>query len=167
MLRLTRIADYGVLLMANLAASEKPRLTAADLSNMTHIPAPTVSKILQTLQGGALLSSVRGAHGGYALLRGAKDISVADILQCFDGKLALTECNLAESHCDQHEVCGISSNWQSINRSIARVLKTISLADMMADDFEPEFCLVTQQRASQWPIVIEESQPCHGCAGSR
>lgn len=164
MLRLTRIADYGVLLMANMAASDRPRLTAADLATATRIPSPTVSKVLQTLLMGKLLISVRGAHGGYSLARTAEKISVAEILQCFDGDLALTECNQEHSQCDQHSVCGISRNWQGINRSIARVLRNISLSDMMAEQFEPEFCLVTKSRSNPSIIPLEaESTACTSC----
>jgi len=165
MLKLTRIADYGVLLMAKVAASEQPRLTAMDLSTMTHIPSPTVSKVLQTLLAGKLLFSVRGAHGGYALVRSAKDISVADILLCFDHELALTACNTEQTQCEQHDHCTISHNWQGINRSIVRVLRHISLTDMMADDFSAEFCLASKQQQFS-PLSVMAEPPCQGCTGA-
>lgn len=152
MLRLTRMADYGVLLMASLAASEKPRLTAAELAQRTHIPAPTVSKILQKLLAGRLLDSVRGAHGGYALMRPPVAMSLGEILQCLDHDMALTDCATHGTQCEQQDVCHLGNNWQGINRSIARVLHTISLADMMAEDFAPEFCLVTQRHPTTLPI---------------
>ncbi len=163
-LRLTRIADYGVLLMASMAGSDKPRLTASELAARTRIPAPTVSKILQALLAGRLLTSARGAHGGYALALPAAEISVADILRCLDGELALTECAQHDSRCDQQAVCTISRNWQGINRSIARALRGISLADMMAEGFAPEFCLITERR--RLPLRLHASTACQECSGS-
>ena len=51
MLRLTKITDYGILLLTHMA-SEQGRLFASnDLSVATHIPSPTVSKVLQALLG--------------------------------------------------------------------------------------------------------------------
>ncbi|MDQ6975162.1 MAG: SUF system Fe-S cluster assembly regulator [Mariprofundaceae bacterium] len=163
-LKLTRIADYGVLLMAKVAASEKPCVAAVELSGMTHIPAPTVSKILQTLLAGGVLSSVRGAKGGYSLVGAASDISVADILLCFDHELALTACNTDALNCEQQDNCTISHNWQGINRSIVRVLHHISLSDMMADDFSAEFCLASKPQFSP-PLAVVAEPPCHACTG--
>ncbi len=166
MLRLTRIADYGVLLMASLAASDKDRLTAAELAQRTHIPQPTVSKILQRLLSGQLLDSVRGAHGGYALMRTAAAISLGEILQCLDHEMALTDCATHGVQCEQQDVCHLGRNWQGINRSIGRVLHSISLADMMAEDFAPEFCLVTQRYPATLPIREDHQRACTTCSGS-
>jgi len=85
MLRLTRVTDYGILLMTQLAkleiGADAGRLTANDLALSTRVPAPTVSKILQRLLHANLLDSVRGAHGGYRLARhhALEGISLADM----------------------------------------------------------------------------------------
>ncbi|MDQ6955998.1 MAG: hypothetical protein Q9M21_02260, partial [Mariprofundaceae bacterium] len=62
MLRLTRVTDYGILLMTELARldgdAKDARLTANDLALSTRVPAPTVSKILQSLLHANLLGSM-------------------------------------------------------------------------------------------------------------
>lgn len=145
MLRLTRVTDYGILLMTQLAKHadgvEVARLTANNLALSTRVPAPTVSKILQSLLHAGLLDSERGAHGGYRLTRASSDISVRDIIHCLEGHIALTECNLEQGECEQQPFCSTSNNWKRINTAIHDALEGISLADMASDGFMPVFVM--------------------------
>ncbi|MBL4760844.1 MAG: SUF system Fe-S cluster assembly regulator [Mariprofundaceae bacterium] len=145
MLRLTRVTDYGILLMTELAkldaGAKNSRLTANDLALSTRVPAPTVSKILHSLLHAGLLNSVRGAHGGYRLTRSASEISLRDIIHCLEGQIALTECNLEQGECEQQQFCSTSNNWKRINAAIHHALEDISLADMATDGFIPVFTM--------------------------
>lgn len=141
MLRLTRLTDYGILLMTRMASSDKKLFAATELAESTRIPAPTVSKILQTLLHQGMLESIRGARGGYRLARPASQINVRDIIAVFEGDIALTECNLDHAHCDQSEACATSNHWKRINQAISQALESISLADMAEDNFMPVFRL--------------------------
>ena len=141
MLRLTKLTDYGILLMTRMVSSEQERFTAAELAEITRIPSPTVSKILQMLLHEGLLDSTRGAKGGYRLTRPSTEINVRDIINVFEGSIALTECNLDDSSCDQHDVCSTSNNWKRINQAVRQALQGISLADMTEQDFVPIFRL--------------------------
>lgn len=137
MLRLTKLADYGILLMTHMAASEDELHTAGDLAAMTHVPQPTVSKILQMLLSDKLLVSIRGARGGYRLARPASEISIVDVIASLEGDIALTECNLDDCDCAQQPVCSISGSWQRINEAVHMALQGITLADMAQPDFMP------------------------------
>ncbi len=141
MLRLTKLTDYGILLMTQMAAPEHALFAATELSEATRIPAPTVSKILQTLLHEGMLESTRGAKGGYRLARPAAEINVRDIITVFEGSIALTECNLDGVLCDQSEVCSTSDNWKRINGAMLQALASISLEDMTEQDFIPVFRL--------------------------
>jgi len=143
MLRLTRVTDYGILLMTQLVQCQlndsNAKLTANDLAVATHVPAPTVSKILQSLLKAGLLGSVRGAHGGYQLSRPAAAISLRAIIHCLEGQIALTECSRELGVCDQSSVCSTRNNWKRINDAMHDSLENISLADMADDSFRPVF----------------------------
>jgi len=141
MLRLTKLTDYGILLLTHIAADEARLFASNDLSNATRIPSPTVSKVLQTLLGAGLLESIRGARGGYRLARPASEISVREIIDCFEGDIALTECNLDEGACDQLSVCATQNNWKRINEAVRGALDNISLKDMTEKDFMPVFSI--------------------------
>jgi len=141
MLRLTKLTDYGILLMTRMASPDQGLFAATELSETTRIPAPTVSKILQTLLHEGMLESTRGAKGGYRLARPAAEINVRDIITVFEGSIALTECNLDSWSCDQSEVCSTSSNWKRINVAMLQALASISLEDMTEQGFVPVFRL--------------------------
>ena len=138
MIRLTRLADYAVLLMTHMAHEWRKDparvMNAADLSAETHIPGPTVSKILGSMSRGDLLISHRGQAGGYALSRAPQDISAADIISVIEGPVALTEC--LDDHTDDCEIeslCGVRASWTRINDAITTALEGISLAQMAGD----------------------------------
>src|SRR5260221_6740371 len=98
-MRLSHLADYAVVLMP--AAARRPagaRLSATELSADTGVPLPTAQKLMGQLAASGLLSSVRGASGGFALARPAEAISLADIVEAVEGPIALTMCSDAHHH---------------------------------------------------------------------
>ena len=153
MLRLTRLTDYGILLMTHMAAADVGTFTAAMLAESTHVPLPTVSKVMQMLLHQGLLESIRGAHGGYRLARPPSQISVGEIITSLEGSIALTECNLEGSACDQLPFCTTSSHWQKINDAIRDALEMISLEDMASADFRPVFRLAGPDRAQMQEVA--------------
>ena len=50
------------------------------------------AKVLKTLAAGDLVSSQRGAKGGYRLNRALSAIPIADVIEAVDGPIALTAC---------------------------------------------------------------------------
>lgn len=130
MIRLTNFADYAVVLMSELAKEKDRRASAQELSKVTNIPAPTVSKVLNALGQGDLLQSHRGLKGGFSLSRPAADINVAQIIEAVDGPICLTECSTKDSNndCSLSETCEIRTYWPPINQAVRSSLSTISLA---------------------------------------
>jgi len=138
MFRITRLTDYGVLLMTQFATAPECLRNAAELAAHAHVPVPTVSKILKMLMKHGLLESIRGAGGGYRLTRRPEEVSVQDIIVALEGPIALTECNLTANACEQKSHCTVSRSWQRINRALRDALADITLADMTRPDFRPE-----------------------------
>ncbi len=135
MIRLSRLADYGVTLMSQLAAQPGRLVTAPDLALITGLPVPTVSKVLKLLAQDDLIISQRGTKGGYALIGSAVDITVAQIIAALDGPIALTDCMDDEAGiCDLESQCRTRTNWRKINDAINQALGSVTLADMMLPD---------------------------------
>ena len=137
MIRVTKLADYGILLMTWLAwrkarpVSAEERRSATDLARETGLPAPTVSKLLRLLSRAKLLTAQRGAQGGYVLARDPTAISVADIIVAIEGPIALMGC-LSDTtpDCDVQSFCPTRTNWDRINQAIRGALASISLEEM-------------------------------------
>jgi FeS assembly SUF system regulator len=134
MIRITKNADYAIVLLAQIArCHDAARHSARELSEQTHIPLPTVSKLLKALTHGELLNSHRGIKGGYNLARDAREISIAEIISAVEGPLEMTECISHEGLCEQEPYCGVSGNWQKINRVIYGALQNMPLTEMIRD----------------------------------
>ena len=84
MLRITRLTDYGFILLAKMCEDESLLKNAKDMSEELDIPLPTVSKVLKLLVQGNLLESQQGSQG-YHLSKPAKEISAAEIIEVLEG----------------------------------------------------------------------------------
>jgi FeS assembly SUF system regulator len=127
MLRLSKLTDYGTVLLAYLAQTPDSVHTAADVAEHTHLALPTVSKLLKLLARGGLVISYRGAHGGYTLARPADEITAVQIIDAIEGTFGITECSTEERQCNLEAVCAIGQNWQGINGYIREMLRSVTL----------------------------------------
>jgi len=128
MLRITKIADYGFILLTHMAKQGGDMLhNAKDLSATINIPLPTVSKVLKILTQGGILKSHQGSKGGYSLIRPASQITAVEILEAVEGPVAITDCS-SEEGCERN--CAVSNSWQKVNGTIIGALNKLTLADM-------------------------------------
>ena len=131
MIKLSRMADYAVVLMTQLAREPEALRSAGELAQSCGLPQPTVSKILKLLAQADLLASYRGNKGGYLLAREARGITMADVIGAVDGPIALTDCIGPDGLvCEIEALCPTRTNWQSINRAMIEALSSVSLAEM-------------------------------------
>jgi FeS assembly SUF system regulator len=138
MIRLSKITDYGILILAHMAsarareqgnASESLH-TARELAEQVNLPLPVVSKILKSLAREGTLESQRGAKGGYSLRTDPGQITVAQMIEVLEGPVAMTECAVAAGICLHEGSCSVRDPWQLINRVIKDALGEITLADL-------------------------------------
>ena len=134
MVRLSKLADYGLVVMACVAQSRqaKPLRTARDLASESNLPLPTVTRLLKMLQQGGLLVSQRGNRGGYVLSREPRNISLAEIIAALEGPIALTECSTGVSGvCELESCCSIKRNQRLISRVVRGALQKITLSNLI------------------------------------
>lgn len=138
MLKLSKMTDYATVILS-VIAKDKHRLHGSlELADVTGIALPTVSKLLKTMVKAGVLSSTRGAKGGYTLAREPERITVATIISALEGPIALTECSVSHKGCDQASGCRIQGNWHLINQKIAHALESVTLADMILPFKQPD-----------------------------
>lgn len=138
MLRLSRLTDYGVVLLANLASQpDRGVHNARELAAEVGLPLPVVSKLLKMLARSGILVSHRGSKGGYGLARPADAITVNEILAALEGPVALTECSIAPGVCHHETHCGVRNPWQRISQAIRSALDDVTLQDLADPDFRP------------------------------
>lgn len=137
MIRISKLTDYSIVLLSHLAAApewtgsgQRVLFSTRDLAEESHLPLPTVEKLLKKLTSSELLVSERGAHGGYRLAREPRNISIADIVSALEGPIALTECAGHVDACGLENICPTKAPWKKINQAILSALKNLSLAEM-------------------------------------
>ena len=132
MIRMTRLSDYGIVLLTYFARDPDHTMhSARDVATTARLPLPTVNKILKALTRKGLLISHRGVKGGYNLARAPEEISVADIITATEGPVALTQCTVSlPGLCVQESCCPVHGNWQKINEAIRQALDGVKLSEM-------------------------------------
>jgi len=152
-LRLSKLTDYGTVLLAHLAANRESVCSAADVATATGVAVPTVSKLLKLLGRNGLVTSTRGANGGYRLAHDPSDISAADIIDALEGPVSITECSASDSQCEHEGVCSVGGAWQRVNVAIRRALDDVSLNDLLRSNSPtPQF------RFAGLPVTVENTR---------
>ena len=129
MIRMNKLTDYGILVLVQFARESAPSHTARDLAVKTHVPLPTVSKLLKELSKAGLLTSHRGIKGGYSLARAPETVSIAEVVQALEGPITLTECGGQDRGlCGLEPACLVRSNLRTISAAIRGALEAINLA---------------------------------------
>ncbi len=135
MLKISRLADYAILLLWQFTnikqrdASHAP-LNVNYLAEKTSLPVPTIAKVLKLLHHDGLLISKRGAHGGYLLARSPNDISLAHILKAIEGPIHLTNCVSDDDSCNILNLCPLSNVWNEVHQKFEDILDETSLAQL-------------------------------------
>jgi FeS assembly SUF system regulator len=130
-LKISKLTDYGTVILVHLASFERDRLCpATDVAAATHLALPTVQKVLKALAQSGLVKSARGVEGGYRLARSADQITAAEILDALEGPVAITECSEDDSHCELEGDCKAGSAWQKISKAIRGAMDDIRLSDL-------------------------------------
>ena len=131
MIRMTRLTDYGIMLLTLFARDSKHGMKSArDLSLEAKLPLPTVSKILKLLARHGLLEAHRGVRGGFTLSRKPDAITMAEVIGALEGPIGMTDCCAPPSDCGIQKSCIVKSNWLKINKVVLEALARITLAEM-------------------------------------
>lgn len=132
MFRISKLADYSVVVLADMAGRESALMSAALIAGHTNVSEPTVAKVLKMLSRAGIVQSVRGAGGGYRLSRSAETIAVVDIIEAIEGPIALTACvDGTEPDCLLGSCCDVRGRWDFVNEALRSALEGVMLADMI------------------------------------
>ena len=137
MLRVTKLADYGIVMLTHFATHRESTYNARDIANVVRLPLPVVSKVLKLLSKAGLLASQRGTKGGYGLARSPEEITIAAIIRALEGPIAVTECTDVNRDCGLELGCPVRTNWHLINQAIQSALEKITLAEMTQPLHQP------------------------------
>jgi Rrf2 family protein len=137
-MRITTWAEYGVICALHLAKrTDKGPVTGREIAFQERLPADYVEQILLRLRRAGVITSTRGARGGYMLSRPPQEISIravihASELETFD--LHCVSHPVEEDRCAASHSCSIRPIWVLLQTKIDDVLESVCLADLLHDE---------------------------------
>jgi Rrf2 family protein len=130
MIQFNRKTEYAILAVEHIARKENQASTR-EIADAYHIPYPLLAKVLQKLAAAGMIRAVHGTKGGYVLTKRPAEISVADVVEVFDGPIAVAECFREEkSACPQWDGCHIKDPFYELNSKIHNLLVQTKIADL-------------------------------------
>lgn len=134
-MKLSTKGRYGLMAMFQLALDYgQGPISLKDIAIKQDLSENYLEQLFSSLRRDGLLTSVRGAQGGYYLSRDPKDITVGQILRSLEGQLATADCIAEDAiECDKEEGCATKAVLIKIKNSIDGVVDNITLKDMVDD----------------------------------
>ena len=138
-------AEYGVRLMVELGRRAGAAPEGADpvslgaVAEAETLPLSYLEHLVAKLRQAALVTSVRGAHGGYRLARPAAEITMLDVVEALEGPIAPMECFhvdregrvLCSHETDADRACATKLLWTRVQGGVTRALAGTTLADLV------------------------------------
>jgi Rrf2 family protein len=137
-MRITTWAEYGVICALHLAkrATEGP-INGRDIAASEKLPADYVEQILLRLRRAGVITSTRGARGGYSLTIAAAETTIRSVIQASELETFDLHCvshPVETDRCSASHLCSIRPVWVLLQKKIDDVLEGVSLADLLHDE---------------------------------
>jgi Rrf2 family cysteine metabolism transcriptional repressor len=127
-MKLSTRSRYGVRLMIALAMNyDQGPLFLKEIAKKENISEKYLSIIVISLRSSGLVTSTRGANGGYALARSPGQINMKEIIDVLEGDSCLVNCVKDPSECPRVSFCVVRDVWTMISAKIAEVLQSVTL----------------------------------------
>lgn len=128
---LSRTSQYAVQALIYMATqpADTPVLNK-DIAERLGVPAPYLTKILQSMVKGNLLVSFRGRLGGFQLREGGRDISLMQIVQLTEGAAFADNCLLGLKKCSAVTACPLHFRWVPVKEKILKLLEETTLGKL-------------------------------------
>ena len=146
-MRLTTKGRFAVTAMIDVAMhGTKAPVTLAGVSQRQKISLSYLEQLFGKLRRHSLVESVRGPGGGYRLARAPESISVADVIVAVDEPIDATKCGGRENCNDDGKRCMTHELWANLNQHIFGYLRSVSLAELVAQQHKPDVTVLQDQR---------------------
>lgn len=146
-MQITRAGEYGVLGLMHLARRQPGQRTMIDeVSRQERIPKSFLAKIFQSLVKAGLVRSMRGAGGGFALVKPPADIPVLDIIEAVEGRIVFQRCQMARPDCEHAGGCALCGLFERAQDGLKEALTRTTLADLIQQQEKIEVTHPTARR---------------------
>ena len=142
-MKLSTKGRYGLRAMIDLALnSTDGAVSISSIAERQNLSDSYLEQLMAKLKKAGLVSSLRGAQGGYTLACSADDISVGDILRALEGDLTPVDCAALSGNgsCGESDSCVTKYVWQKLNDSLNNTADSIKLSTLMDESKKTTNC---------------------------
>ena len=137
-MRITTQAEYGLICALHLArrVGDGP-VTGREIAASERLPADYVEQIMLKLRRASIVTSTRGAHGGYHLARAPESITVRDVISASEHSTFDVHCvthPVEAERCAESHDCSIRPVWVLLQQKIDEVLQSVRLSDLLMQE---------------------------------
>lgn len=136
---LSKKTRYAMLALSVLAAQyRKEPVPIGRIAEKEKIPQRFLEGILLTLKNHGMLNSTRGKTGGYYLLQDPREVTLLNVIICFEGSVSMLACVCEDQYmpcefCKDEDNCPIRKPFSEIYRHIIDVLRRTTLSDLIKE----------------------------------
>jgi Rrf2 family transcriptional regulator, cysteine metabolism repressor len=144
-------AEYGVRLMVELGrrtddSDDGAPVALAAVAEAELLPLSYLEHLVAKLRQAGLVTSVRGAHGGYRLARPATEITMREVVEALEGPIAPMECFhpdregrvLCSHELDADRACATKLLWTRVQGGVTKALAGTTLAELVEFGTAPD-----------------------------
>ena len=134
-MKLSTKGRYGLRALIDLAQyGEKEAVSIQSISARQQISDSYLEQLVRKLKKAGLVTSLRGAQGGYRLAKPAEEISVGDVLRALEGIIEAVSCQEGENpSCVGKDLCVARYVWQKVNKSIQETVDSIMISQLVEE----------------------------------
>lgn len=127
-LQISRKIEYGLRAMTFLASVPEDRVVPfREIARRMSVPESFLAKIMKTLVTRGMVRATRGAHGGYALIRPASEITFLDVIEAVEGPIRIGLCDTHEGGCAASDACTLYGVWMQGREQMLEVFRNRTL----------------------------------------
>jgi Rrf2 family nitric oxide-sensitive transcriptional repressor len=149
MLRLNLSTDYALRTLLYLASRPGEVVSTREVASFYRISADHVSKVVQHLAHAGLVRAERGRNGGLRLGRPAEAISVGEVVELFEGPVALLECVSRPGVCVIQPGCRLRRVLDRAGTRLMQELNAVRLSELTKGD-AGELVTIAGAAAGSW-----------------
>ncbi len=159
---ISQTVEYALRAIVTIAQHEGQPCTAQQISKITQVPAPYLSKLMQGLVRAGLTNSQRGLHGGFVLTRKPAEMSILEVVDAVDPIQRIRECPLGISTHGSH-LCPLHQRLDRAMEMVEKLFRETTVADVLAEPgsvtplcAEKKLMMVKMNLAKQKPATTKK-----------
>ncbi len=135
MFKLSKKAEYGLLVLHHLGGlGPGAKATVGEIADAQSVPRVLLAKVTQTLKRAGLLTSTKGATGGYSLARPLENIYFLEVVRLFEEYVGMSRCaDPGPVPCERVGCCALVTPMMTLNAYVMRQLQMLTMDAFLAE----------------------------------